>query len=76
VFRSHMDLEALAQAHRDDLLPHQSVSTSGRTNGPLSRTRRAMGLGLIALGERLTDRSARPAPSSPYFLHPADGRAR
>jgi hypothetical protein len=79
VFRSPLEIEVLAQAHRDDLQPHRSVSASAAgsvaANGPLRRTRRAMGHGLIALGERLADRPAH-APLSTLPLRPADGRTR
>jgi hypothetical protein len=80
VFRSPLEIEVLAQAHRDDLQPHRSVSASaagsGPSNGPLSRTRRAMGYSLIALGERLAERAVPVTPHSTLPLRPADGRAR
>jgi hypothetical protein len=78
MFRSSLDLEVLADAHRDDLQPYRSVSASSQVGGrgPLHRTRRAIGHGLIALGERLADRAERSAPRSNTPLRPADGRAR
>jgi hypothetical protein len=78
MFRSTLDIEVLAAAHRDELLPFRSVSSASQANrgGPIGRTRRAMGHGLIALGERLADRAERATPLAHVPLRPADGRAR
>jgi hypothetical protein len=74
VFRSILDVEILADAHRDDLLPPRPSSSAKVATGPLAQTRRLLGLSLIAAGERIANRETRAGGTDGALL-PASGRA-
>ena len=79
MFRSILDVETLVAAHREDLLPHvRAPAATGPqlAPGPLARTRRAAGLLLIALGERLAGGSDTLPLPGPLTLGAAGGRQR